>query len=174
MVAVATAIALFLRAFLLAPYYIPSASMEPTLHGCPRCDNDHVLVFKAEYDLHPVRRDDIVVFNRPETWQAIPEKTLIKRVIGVGGDRLRIAGGQVFVNGQHLDESFVNNKCVGGTLPERGSTASYGPIRKGYVFVMGDNRCNSDDSRHYGPVPEKDIVGKAVLIIWPFGRIGTL
>jgi signal peptidase I len=176
LLAIAAVTAVLLRAFVVAPYYIPSASMEPTLHGCPGCNNDHVLVDKLSYRMHDVHRGDIVVFHRPKTWD-VPEQTLIKRVIGLPGDTLSVRGGKLFVNGLQLQESYLNAHCPPmtglGEAPAR-PTSTYGPIPLNDVFVMGDNRCDSTDSRAFGPVPESDIVGRAFLIIWPVGRIHTL
>src|ERR1700709_2667590 len=156
-----------LRAYVVMPYYIPSASMEPTLHGCKGCDNDRVLVNKLAYHLHDVHRGDVVVFNRPKSGQGISEKVLIKRVIGLPGETLTEHAGIVYVDGRRLHEPYVDKKCVQGTtFPQRTYT-----VPKDAVFVMGDNRCFSDDSRMQTAVPEDDIVGRAFLIIWPLGRI---
>ena len=84
-VAIAVVAALLLRTFVVEPYYVPSESMEPTLHGCTGCNDDHVLVEKLSYHFHDPQPGDIVVFNRPSTWK-VPDKVLIKRVIGVPGD----------------------------------------------------------------------------------------
>jgi signal peptidase I len=149
------------------PYYIPSASMEPTLHGCQGCNNDRVLVDKLAYHLHDVHRGDVIVFDRPSTWRNISEKTLIKRVIGLPGETLTESGGTVYVDGKRLSEPYVNKACKQGTsFPQKSYT-----VPKDDVFVMGDNRCFSDDSRMQTAVPEDDIVGRAFVIIWPLGRI---
>ncbi|TAM91626.1 MAG: signal peptidase I [Jatrophihabitans sp.] len=168
--------AALLRSFVVAPYYIPSGSMEPTLHGCAGCNNDHVLVDKLSYRMHAIHRGDIVVFTRPSTWQ-VPERVLIKRVVAVGGDTVALQDGRLSVNGEPVDEPYVNRACPPVTslteAPRPGVvTTVHVPAHE--VFVMGDNRCNSADSRAYGPVPDADVVGRAFLIIWPWKRIHLL
>jgi signal peptidase I len=176
LVAIAVVTAVLLRAYVVSPYYIPSASMEPTLHGCSGCNNDHVLVDKLSYRMHDVHRGDVVVFHRPDTWQ-VPEKTLIKRVVGLPGDRLAVRDGKVYVNGLQLQESYLNADCPPMTsLSEDpgSSMRTYGPVPSGDLYVMGDNRCDSADSRAFGPVPTSDVIGRAFVIIWPLGRIHWL
>jgi signal peptidase I len=161
-----------LRTYVVETYYVPSASMEPTLHGCPNCDDDRVLVEKLSYVFHDPQPGDVVVFNRPDTgpWaHNVPEKVLIKRIIGVGGDRIVIKHGRVFRDGRLLVEPYVNPACSGTQAPQR----VYRVPLDG-VFVMGDNRCRSDDSRFNGPVPVSDLVGRAFLIVWPLSRFHSL
>jgi signal peptidase I len=160
--------ATLLRAYVVAPYYIPSASMETTLHGCPGCNNDHVLVNKLSYHLHPIHRGDVVVFHRPVAW-TVPDKVLIKRVIGLPGDVLTSRAGIVYVNGIQLAEPYIDEQCQNGTSGLPPTTV---PAHD--VFVMGDNRCQSADSRTYGPVDESNVIGRAFLIVWPLGRIHWL
>ena len=162
------AVAALVRTFLVAPYFIPSASMEPTLHGCTGCNNDHVLVDKLAYHLHAVHRGDVVVFSKPTTW-TVPDKLLIKRVIGLPGDVLTDQGGTIYVNGQRLDEPYIDADCVQGT-----TNLSRVVVPAHDIFVMGDNRCESADSRIFGPVPESELVGRAFLTIWPLSRIHWL
>ncbi|MGH8961376.1 MAG: signal peptidase I [Jatrophihabitantaceae bacterium] len=174
--AIAVLAAVLLRVYVVAPYYIPSASMEPTLHGCSSCNNDHVLVDKLSYRMHDIHRGDVVVFHRPSTWQ-VSENTLIKRVVGLPGDRLRVADGKLFVNGLLLQEPYTNPKCPSmRTLAESPAkpASTFGPVPNGEVYVMGDNRCDSSDSRAFGPVPESKVVGRAFVIFWPLGRIHFL
>lgn len=176
LVVIAVVTAVLLRAYVVSPYYIPSASMEPTLHGCSGCNNDHVLVDKLSYRMHDVHRGDVVVFHRPDTWQ-VPEKTLIKRVIGLPGDRLAVRDGKVYVNGLQLQESYLDANCPPMTSlsEDPGSPVrTYGPVPDGDLYVMGDNRCDSADSRAFGPVPISDVIGRAFVIIWPLGRIHWL
>jgi signal peptidase I len=169
---IAALAAVLLRVFIVQPYYIPSASMEPTLHGCPGCNDDHVLVDKISYDVHSVRVGDIVVFHKPDNAQ-VPEDVLIKRVIALGGDRISMKKGRVFVNGGALDESYLNkdHSCY-ATDPSE----NFGPrtVPDGDVFVMGDNRCNSEDSREFGPIKTSSIIGRAFMIVWPLNRIRFL
>lgn len=165
--------AVLMRTFVIETYYIPSGSMEPTLHGCPGCDDDRVVVEKVSYLFHDPQPGDVVVFNRPSSgpWaRDVAESVLIKRVIGVGGDRIVIKHGHVFRDGRRLIESYVNAACRNGTqAPHRVYRV---PLHE--VFVMGDNRCSSEDSRFNGPVPVGDVVGRAFLIVWPFTRLHSL
>jgi signal peptidase I len=164
--------ALLLRTWVVQPYYIPSASMEPTLHGCSNCNDDHVLVDKVSYRAHGVRVGDIVVFSRPKGVQ-VPDKVLIKRVIALAGDRISATRGQIFVNGLAIEEPYLNkdHSCYARS-PDENFKARTVPDKD--VFVMGDNRCNSTDSRDFGAIPTSSIVGRAFAIIWPFHRIGGL
>ncbi len=171
MIVIALAAAWGLRTYVVAPYYVPSASMEPTLHGCSNCNDDHVLVQKLSYDFHDPERSDIVVFNNPgKRWAQAKDEVLIKRVIGVPGDKLQFRNHKVYVNGQLLAEPYVNKSCH-GTTPN-GGPRSY-KVPKGDLFVMGDNRCDSEDSRVFGYVPIDKVIGKAFLIFWPVGRFGS-
>jgi signal peptidase I len=167
-VVLAIGVALVLRTFVVASYYIPSASMEPTLHGCPGCNNDHVLVDKLSYKLHSVHRGDVVVFDRPPA-AATTDKVLIKRVIGLPGDTLTDQNGTLLVNGVQLKEPYVNPSCD-GTQDFPASVT----VPRGDVYVMGDNRCDSLDSRSFGPVAQSSIVGRAFVIVWPLGRLHWL
>jgi signal peptidase I len=173
LIVIVAAAALVLRVFVVQPYYIPSASMEPTLHGCPGCNDDHILVDKISYRIHGVRAGDIVVFHRPKNAPTSIESVLVKRVIALGGDTVALKQGHVYVNGLVQEESYLNqdHSCY-TSAPDENFAARTVP--KGDVFVMGDNRCDSTDSRDFGPVPTSSIIGRAFAIIWPFHRIGLL
>jgi signal peptidase I len=160
-------IVLGLRTFVLASFYIPSESMEPTLHGCPTCQPDRVLVNKLSYRFSSVSRGDVVVFRKPPAWH-VDDKDLVKRVIGLPGDVLSASNGQVLVNGVPLKEDYVNPACNG--------TRDFGPVTvpAGEYFVMGDNRCDSSDSRLYGPITKSEIVGRVFAIVWPLKRARLL
>lgn len=164
------AAALLLRAFVVAPYYIPSGSMEPTLHGCKGCNDDHVLVDKLSYRMHDIRRGDVVVFHRPKAWK-VSDKVLIKRVIGLPGDVLTVRKGTVYVDGLALEEPYLNPACHGVTtnFPRKPVT-----VADGQAFVMGDNRCDSSDSRRFGPISDSSVIGRAFVTIWPLGRVHWL
>ena len=134
-----------LRTFVIASYYIPSASMEPTLHGCQHCEPDLVVVDKLSYRFGSVARSDVVVFDRPPL--APPEdQQLIKRVIGLPGETVSGHDGRVFIGAKALTEPYVNPTC-GGT----GDFAAV-TVPAGRYFVMGDNRCDSLDSRVFGAI----------------------
>jgi signal peptidase I len=161
LVAVLTAIGL--RTFVVESFWIPSASMEPTLHGCAGCNNDRVLVNKTSYRVHAVHRGDVVVFDKPAVVDD-PDKYLIKRVIGLPGDVVSGHDGSVWIGNRPLDEPYVNPAC--------GPQEPFAPITvpDDEVLVLGDNRCNSFDGRLFGTIAEETILGRAFVIIWPVER----
>lgn len=155
-------VALVVKTFLFQAFYIPSASMEPTLNI-----KDRVLVNKLSYDFHDVHRGDIVVFRSPPG-EGDPEiKDLIKRVIGLPDETVEGHDGRVFINGDPLKEPY---------LPEGVSTSSFPPqkIPPGHLWMMGDNRSNSKDSRVFGPINDNLVVGRAFILVWPLGSIRLL
>ncbi|MBW3668729.1 MAG: signal peptidase I [Actinobacteria bacterium] len=159
-VAAALIAALLVKTFLFQPFYIPSESMVPTLRI-----NDRVLVNKLDRD---PERGRIFVFKRPSATTATPmNKDLIKRVIGEPGDKVEGREGEVFVNDRPLPEPY---------LPEGTTTSSFGPVTltAGQVWVMGDNRGASMDSRTFGPIEKDSIVGRAFVLFWPPGEFKTL
>ena len=174
----------FVRPFVVEAFWIPSASMVPTLKY-----GDRVLVNKFIYRFTEPERGDVVVFKSVEGGRLPPEENLIerifdifrndrreepprqdliKRVVGVPGDEISVRGGRLFVNDEPQREPYVNKK-----LPDR-SFAAPTTVPENHVFVMGDNRANSQDSRVFGPVPKENIEGEAFLRFWPPGRIGLL
>jgi len=130
-------------------FRIEGASMEPNLH-----DSEYVLIDKISYRLRPPERGDVIVFERQGN-----ERDYIKRVIGLPGDTVQIAGGQVLVNGRALDEPYLNTTML-NDMPAR-------TIDPDHYFVLGDNRNNSSDSRSFGSIAAKDIIGRAWLVYWP-------
>ena len=159
------AIALLVEAFLIQAFWIPSPSMEPTLDV-----GDRVLVNKLSYKFHDVNHGDVVVFERPpgaSTGQNGEIKDLIKRVIAVGGDTIEAKEGNVYVNGEQIDEDYLEPGTPTDNLPLT-------TIPEGQVFVMGDNRTNSEDSRIFGPIDENAIVGRAFIRVLPITDIGWL
>jgi signal peptidase I len=175
--ALAFGLAYLVQGWVVKPYRIPSASMEPTLQI-----GDMVLVNRFIYHLHPPRRGDIIVFHPPGRGDtpirgASSEASVnyIKRVIGLPGESLEIRRGTVFVRTppapwHALHESYIANN------PKVGAGSKFGPVKvpRGDYFVLGDNRGNSDDSRVWGPLPRRNIIGEAFLIYWPLNRITTL
>lgn len=155
-------VALVIKAFLFQAFYIPSASMEPTLTA-----GDRVLVNKLSYDLHDVNRGDVIVFERPPNAPPSEIEDLIKRAIGLGGDTIEGRDGTVYINGEPLEEPY---------LPAGTVTEPFAPVQvpEGHVFVMGDNRGDSQDSRVFGPIDEELIVGRAFVTVWPIGRFDLL
>ena len=149
----------FVRPFVMEAFWIPSGSMIPTLQI-----NDRVLVNKFIYRFTEPERRDIIVFQSVES----ADQDLIKRVVGLPGDEIAVRNGKLFVNGEPQKEPYTNKK-----LPDVSFFAQR-TVPKGHVFVMGDNRSNSQDSRVFGPLPKKNIEGEAFLRFWPPGRIGLL
>ena len=186
-VAVALGLAMSVQAYAVKPYRIPSASMEPTLHV-----GDRVLVNRLSHRLgaepkvgqivvfHPPRGADVspprcgtagegegtpMPCSRPTS--EVSSQTFIKRVVGISGDRIGLRGGRVVRNGRLQREPYTN-PCDGGPecdLPEV-------TVPEGFVYLLGDNRGASLDSRFWGPVPISSIIGEATVIYWPPGRVG--
>jgi signal peptidase I len=149
----------FVRPFVLEAFRIPSESMVPTL-----LVGDRVFVNKFIYRFAEPERGDVVVFESVNGG----EEDLIKRVVGVAGDEVEVRNGTLLVNGEAREEPYLNRN-----LP---FNDSYGPseVPEGHVFVMGDNRANSADSRVFGPLPIENIEGEAFVRFWPPLRIGSL
>jgi signal peptidase I len=172
-VVVALVVAFLLRTFVIATYSIPSGSMEPTLQV-----GDRIVVNKLSYDLHGVDRGNIIVFSTPpkEECAGPPVANLVKRVIGLPGETISLSGGNVFINGRMIAEPWLpaseQGRTYVGPSPEAYSLHHPFHIPKGDVYVMGDNRTLSCDSRFWGPIAESTIVGKVDLRIWPLSRLG--
>ena len=147
------------RPFIVEAFYIPSESMVPTLEV-----GDRVFVNKFIYRFSEPQRGDIVVFESMEG----DEEDLIKRIVGLPGDRVAVLDGVLFVNSERWEEPYVNEQ-----FPDN---SSYGPttVPEGGVFVMGDNRTNSRDSRFFGAVSREKIEGEAFVIFWPPSSVGIL
>ncbi len=141
---------LVVRTFLFENYRVVGSSMEPTLQN-----GQFMVVNKLAYRLHPPQRGDIIVLKDPEGI----ERKLIKRIVGLPGEKLEIREGVVSIDGQPLKEPYI----VDPGLDNEGQTV----IPPGEYFVMGDNRTNSSDSRTWGLLPRADIIGKAWLTYWP-------
>jgi signal peptidase I len=159
-------IAVLIKTFLFQPFYIPSSSMEPTLHI-----NDRIFVNKLSYHLHNVNRGDIVVFETPPGQDDSRVKDYVKRVIALPGETVVGRNGAVFVDGKRLIEPYVSAQCADALGSNPFASRK---IPAGYVWVMGDNRCNSSDSRVFGPIKESTIVGRAFFRIWPLSRLSLL
>jgi signal peptidase I len=169
----ALVVALIVKTFLFQAFYIPSASMEPTLEK-----GDRVLVNKLSYDLHDVNRGDVIVFELdPEDVGPDGIKDLIKRVIGLPGDVIETRDGVVYINDRALEEPYLAEGTITGD-PDDGQNPSIPrqTVPEGHVFVLGDNRSNSQDSRYAsrGPIPIDTIVGRAFILVWPPDEIGSL
>ena len=156
-------LALVIKTFLFQAFYIPSESMEPTLKP-----GDRVLVNKLSYRFHPIHRGDIVVFKTPPSEASDPTiKDLIKRVIGLPGDKIEERGNNVYINDRLLNEPYLPPGTPTTSLPPR-------IVPPGQYFVMGDNRTNSKDSRFIGTIPRSLIVGRAFVRVWPLSSVGLL
>jgi signal peptidase I len=200
---IAFVLALLVKTFLVQAFFIPSGSMEQTLHGCPGCTGDRVIVNKVPYWFGQPEPGDIVVFKGPSTWApevnvappsnwfsgallwlgravgvAPPsEDDFIKRVIATGGQTVQCcdAQGRVTVDGKPLNEPYIYQNTP---LDQR----AFGPVTvpQGRLWVMGDHRSNSADSRvhirdqYSGTVAVSDVVGKAALVVWPLSRFHIL
>ena len=172
---VAILVAVLVRTFLLQTFYIPSGSMEHTLDL-----NDRVLVNKLVHDLRSPERGEIIVFKAPLEWRNNPnEEDFIKRVIGVGGDRIRCCDqGHLTVNGQPLDEPYIYSKD--GRRDPAASRNFDVVVPDGRLWVMGDHRSSSGDSLQnwannnedimMATVPEDAVIGRAFTIFWPVDR----
>src|SRR5579864_6251985 len=157
--AISLAISAFIIVFIYQPVKVEGTSMMPSLE-----DQERIFVNKFVYRLEPIERGDIVVFRYPRD----PSKSYIKRVIGVGGDRIRIDGGQVYVNEEPLDEDYVP--------PAYADARSYPEtvVPHSSYFVLGDHRSMSNDSRDFGLVNQSFIYGKAVFGYWPMDKVGRV
>jgi signal peptidase I len=200
---IAFVLALLVKTFLVQAFFIPSGSMETTLHGCPGCTGDRVLVNKVPYWFGDPEPGDIVVFQGPSTWTpevqvsqpsnwfsgallwlgrsigvAPPsEDDYVKRVIATGGQTVQCCDseGRVTVDGKPLDEPYIyENNPV--------ESRAFGPVTvpEGRLWVMGDHRAASADSRSHvgdkyaGTIGVDDVIGKAAVIVWPLNRFGLL
>jgi signal peptidase I len=172
-VGVALIIAFVVRGFALQQFYISGPSMESTMF-----QDNRVLVNKLSYRLHDIHRGDVVVFDRVTTdGVAVQHDDLIKRVIGLAGDTISISKCVVSVNGKAINEPYLNDDDIAQTnlddrcrIPEMANTT----VESGHLFVMGDNRPQSFDSRMFGTIDQKLVVGRAFVIIWPIGSFHWL
>jgi signal peptidase I len=200
---IAFVLALLVKTFLVQAFFIPSGSMEKTLHGCPGCTGDRVLVNKVPYWFGQPEPGDIVVFKGPDTWSpevkvAEPENwfsgallwlgrtvgvappsedDFVKRVIATGGQTVQCCDpqGRVTVDGRPLDEPYIfENSPIGDR--------TFGPVTvpEGRLWVMGDHRSASADSKAHvsdkysGTIAVDDVIGKAAVIVWPLNRFSVL
>lgn len=164
LIAIALCLAFLIRTFIAEPRYIPSESMFPTLHT-----GDRLVVEKISYRFHPPTIGDIIVFQPPAELQrrGYPkDQAFIKRIIGQPGEVISVAQGKVYLNGQPLSEDYIAEPPNQPFLPVK--------VPEGEFFVMGDNRNDSNDSRYWGFLPKKNIIGRAIFRFWPFDRIGLI
>jgi len=163
LIAASLAVALVVRGFLIQAFYIPSESMKSSLNV-----GDRVLVNKLSYHMHDVHRGDIVVFKRPPAESGEPAiKDLIKRVVGLPGDSVEGRDGHVFVNDHLLVEPYLRPTVYTSDFPRQ-------VVPPGELWVMGDNRTNSCDSRCFGMIRQSKVVGRAVAKVWPLRHASFL
>ena len=148
------------KTWVVQPYVIPSGSMIPAI-----VEGDHVLVNKFVYRFGTPQREDVVILDDPTNKTPM----LIKRVIAIGGEKVELRDGSVYINGTKLSEPYTYGKP---SLP--GPFPLPTVVPDGYVWVMGDNRTNSQDSRWIGPQPITAVHGKAFFTYWPLGRVGSV
>jgi signal peptidase I len=150
----------FVRPFVVEAYRIPTESMVPTLEV-----GDRVLANKFIYRFTEPERWDIIVFDSVDEDD---DQTLIKRVVGVAGDEIQVEGGVLYVNDEAQEEAYLNDADQ--------SRSFYGPtvVPEEHIFVMGDNRGNSADSRVFGPLPLENLKGEAFMRFWPVSKISTI
>jgi signal peptidase I len=174
LIVVALVVAVLIKSFLVQAFYIPSASMADTL-----VEGDRVMVNKLAYRFGEPARGDVIVFDNPamegggesllgavlrhigeSLGLSSPDSALIKRVIGLPGETIQARNNEVLIDGSAIEEPYLGDGV---------RVRNFGPVEipEGHVFVMGDNRGSSHDSRSFGPISEGDIVGKAFIKVWP-------
>ncbi|MEC4813725.1 MAG: signal peptidase I [Scytonema sp. PMC 1069.18] len=164
LIAIALCLAILIRTFIAEPRYIPSDSMLPTL-----LRGDRLVVEKVSYLLRSPDFGDIIVFQPPEELQrrGYPkDQAFIKRIIGTPGEIVSIASGKVYLDGKPIQEDYIAEPP---NLPMEGQK-----VPADDFFVMGDNRNDSNDSRYWGFLPRRNIIGRAVFRFWPLDRIGFI
>lgn len=163
-IVVSLAIFAVVYVFLFQPHQVDGRSMEPTFHNA-----EYILTDKVSYRMHEPNRGDVVVFHSPQDERV----DFIKRIIGVPGDTVAVKAGHVYLNGNQLDEPFINDpgQVAPGRFLKEGETVT---VSGGQYLVMGDNRLHSSDSREWGFVTRQEIVGRAFFRYWPPAVFGLL
>ncbi len=162
-IGIALLVSAFARVFVFQTYYIPSASMEPTL-----LIGDRIIVDKLSVTFGTVNTGDIIVFKAPAavaTQCGDSVSDLVKRVVGVPGDKVSSKGDTILINGVALKENWPHNEPLGARVIEKQV------VPANSYFVIGDNHPDSCDSRYWGYVPRQNIIGKVFVRIWPFSRL---
>ena len=155
---------LVLYLFIVQPNQVKGASMENTFH-----DREYIFTSKISYKFGPIKHGDVVIFKSPKN----NEIELIKRVIALPGDTVLIQNETVYVNNEPLDEQYIKNptQTIAGGAVVEGVPVT---IEDGFMFVMGDNRGGSSDSREFGPVPESLLVGQVIYRYYPVNKMGVI
>ncbi|MEM6752206.1 MAG: signal peptidase I [Cyanobacteria bacterium P01_C01_bin.38] len=173
-------LALSIRTFVAEARWIPSGSMEPTLHGTPnQWEADKIIVDKLSYNFSVPQRGDVVVFSPTEQLQKEEfHDAFIKRIIALPGDKVQLKDGKVYINDKPLQEKYLDSVqntsvevCTSPTQPFLSKTQTIPPDS---YLVLGDNRVSSYDSRCWGVVPRENIIGRAVLRFWPLNKVGGI
>ncbi len=159
---VALILALVIRTFVVQAFKIPTGSMKPTLQV-----GDRILVNKFIYKFKEPQRGDIIVFKYPED----EKKDYVKRLIAVGGERIGIKDSDIYINGQRVEDPFEIRKIRYYNRPPYGSQGKEITVPENSYYVLGDNSGSSRDSRYWGFVPRKNVVGKAFFLYWPLRRL---
>lgn len=168
-IALALAATFLIRSFVVEPFVVPTGSMEFTIEI-----GDQILAQKVSLELgQPVKQGDIVVFHNPDGTSE--HDVLVKRVIATAGQTVDLQDGKVVVDGQALDEDYTTGMSWPLSVQAPGAQVSYPyTVPDGCVWVMGDNRENSADSRYFGPVDRSDLIAVALVRYWPLNRIGAI
>ena len=162
---IAAVLALIIRTFIITPFKIPTGSMEPTL-----LPGDKIFVNRFIYRFRSPQRGDVIVFRYPED----PRRDFIKRLVAFGGETIEIANGKVRINGQIVDQPEIFQKINYFNRGVYGAAEAQITIPYDCYFVLGDNSSSSRDSRYWGFVPRKLLLGEAFVIWWPPTRIGKI
>jgi len=163
---IAAVLAILIRSFVLGPYKIPTGSMRPTF-----LEGDRIFVDKVSYRFREPERGDVIVFKYPND----EKKDFVKRLVGLPGDTLQIRDGFLYVNGEKMDQPpFSEHYYYNVAEGKFGKTDQLTVIPEDRYFVLGDNSAHSSDSRHWGFVPEENLVGRAFLIWWPPNRVKSV
>lgn len=162
---IAAVLAIFIRTFIFGPYKIPTGSMKPTF-----MEEDKIFVDKLSYRFHAPQRGDIIVFKFPRD----PKKDFVKRLVGLPGDRIEIRSPMLLVNDKPMSDAPFLGKIYYNADQwnwQYGRSGQVITVPEGHYFALGDNSAHSDDSRDWGFIPKKNMVGKAFMIWWPPKRI---
>ena len=160
-IVIALALAMIVRTFVVAAFKIPTGSMKPTL-----LEGDKIFVNKFIYRFKPVERGDVIVFKYPED----PKKDYVKRLVGLSGETIEIKEGRIYIDDKEIDTPSIKNVYYRNS-GDYGEKDIKTKVPQDCFFVLGDNSANSRDSRYWGFVPKKYLVGKAFVIWWPPNRI---
>jgi signal peptidase I len=164
-IAIALVLTLIIRTYVVQAFKIPSGSMRPTL-----MEGDKLFVNKFIYRFKPIQRGDIIVFKYPGE----PKKDFIKRLVAFGGETVELRDGKILVDGEVLEDAQTFGKFYYYNHDPFGGPHEKIRVPEDSYYVLGDNSANSTDSRFWGFVPKKNIIGKAIFRWWPLNRMGKL